>query len=196
MRKFLVTAIALMGLSPVAVSSPAQATPGCIGSQIDKVDAWSEVVGYSYYTWPARLPQFAKLRVTASTIYAYCPNGTWSSLVRVKGASYCYSWSEGYSPNGYFDGVKFNPFYFDDNEEVNPGEVKVNDDGSWQNCVDYWIPTENRRWFEMEHSPGWTMSGWVVVKYNPDTDIDWRIDGSSVKYFHPSTDPNVSGWYS
>lgn len=186
-------------LVPVAVMQPAQATAGCGGTQIDKVDVWSNRVTYLYYVFPDPfLPRSARLRISESVVYAFCPQGTAVDLVKVKMIDYCYSWTEGDEPDSYFQGVKYNPYFLDDNESVNPPQAFVentnNDD--LQKCLTHTVPLTDRVWFEMSQEPRWRVSCWIAVALNNDKHHDMIYDGSTTKYFRPAEDNNVSGWYS
>jgi hypothetical protein len=111
----------------------------------------------------------------------------------VKSISWC--WTDYPSKVDNFRGAKFNANFFSDGPDVNTPEYLVADNNGWQNCRVQEIRPSSRKWQLMGDSPGWTVSSWIVLSWQPDWEDTFKYDGNSHKYFHPSKDPNVSKWY-
>lgn len=191
MRKILLSLLLVVAmLMPVGLStSPAAAdTAGCAGRYKLKADNW---VKDTYYTnFASRLPDTRKIRLVATAGYWFCPNGTGVNKVKVKWVDFCYTHLENRA--AIFDGVKFNPYFFDDNTDSNPPTTKVPNDYTVQNCKRYDITTE--KWLRMSQSPGWTVTSWIVLDLFPDEERVFRWGGSRIKYFHPQDDVSLTGW--
>lgn len=192
-------AIVMVFVSMVFVSlasaPTASAVEGCTSQVILKGDNWSNTVNWQEPS--AGVPSIKHIRLSATTGYWFCPNGDRVNKIKVLWVEFCWSHLDGESL--WFDGVKFNPYYFDDNNETNPPQIKVNDDGTIQNCKNLDIAGSQEVWMGMGASPGWTVSSWIVRVGWPDAHWDFRTNmsntNSTVKYFHPAEDVNLGNWH-
>jgi hypothetical protein len=134
----------------------------------------------------------------------WCPNGAYPNLLKVKNISWCWTRLNHSVNFSNFGGFRFNAYFADDvSNRSNPPEITVQDEGrtDLQRCEVQDIPAAQEDWLGMPNSPFWTATGWWRIHDDPDRQFDFRLggfphEGPRIRYFHPSDDPNVSGWYS
>lgn len=177
-------------------TAPAHAVEGCHSKVVLKADTWGNNVSWMYPKRPT-VPGMAETRIVGTTAYWYCPNGSRVDKIKPKWVQWCWTWMS--DPVWWFDGVKFNGYWADDNTTSNPPGVKVPDDETIQNCRVQDIDSELERWLKMSQSPAWTISSWIVRHGMPDEHWDMRTNmrdtRSTIKYFHPLEDVNIGRWH-
>lgn len=189
----------LLAMSPLAIvltaPSPANAVTGC-NSQVQlRGDSWSENVGYWGPDFPSIRPNFFVIRLTATTAYWICPNGSAATLVKPKWTEFCWSHIDPTHGSDNFTGVTFNPYYYDSNTVSNPPETKVADDGSVQNCKNYNIPEADERWLSLAQNARWKVTAWVNKFSFPDTEKVFNWGGNDYKPFVPPDDVALGDWH-
>lgn len=170
--------------------------------QLPRAEAASQIhVRYQMQTWKNTITAHAPsghdylMDVTHYAYYLYWPDGTSVDKVSVYAFQACYRFAPNVPPNvwnSYFNGLKANPYFDDDNEAVNPGSITVPESGA-DGCKSYTIPVSSRKWFEMSQSPGTSVSGSIVWTFGslgwPDQGITWKTsDGSTTKFWQPDND--------
>lgn len=190
------TIVLLLGLSFLfnveKAEAQAREIEGCKGKYILKAQPW---VLDTYYQVPHRvLIDLRNIRLSATTAYYYCPNGVRASKIKPLWVALCYSHLE--RAHWMFDGVKFEGRWADYDSTINLPVVKVEDDGTEQNCTTYNIPSDSERWLEPLKSAGWLIRAEIVRHARPD-EVRWFRDDDASKFriFTPETDASLSDWY-
>lgn len=168
---------------PVGTAS-AETYTGCS----TKVETWARNAWYTDFI--IATPVDMKVRLVANTIYKFCYNGDRTNTVKPLKANYCWTFiSDRLFTADEFQGVSFNGYYWDDNEDTNPPTFVVGDDGSVQNCG---VQDLDSPVLEMSQSPAWSMTAFIKVRLQPDTEAVFKVDGHSYRYFHPGDDLTIS----
>lgn len=159
---------------------------------VEKRDYWSMNRSYAAPDNVGAGTHIETYKVSVASNYYFWPDAAGVNKIAVIGGSVCYQRLQG---NGsLFQGVSANPYYFDDNDDVNPGATDVGDDGTDYDCKTFTVATSSRVWFRMSQSPGWKATGKVRKAFSNDDDFNFTWSGSTTKYFHPGDDPDVGDW--
>jgi hypothetical protein len=203
MKKFLVTLFALPLLTLAAPVHADDDEPpsvdermiaNCIGPVQKRADNWSNTVVYVgpliQRPWQASPHE---TRLTATVVYWYCPNGGNQWLVKPIFTDFCYTHIDPVHASANFNGVKFNPYYFDENEGSNPPDVDVPDAGQ-QECKKQSIALENRKWLEATDHPHWKVTAWIKLFSFPDHEHVFKWNDFDLKPLQPLNDPALGPW--
>lgn len=178
------------------VSAPtANAVDGCTSKVQLRADSWSENVGYWGPDFPSIRPNFFVIRLTATTGYWVCPNGSLPTKVKPLWTDFCWSHIKPTHGSDNFTGATFNPYYYDDNTITNPPGTKVDDDSSVQNCKKYNIPTSDEKWLSITQHARWNVVAWVNKFSFPDTEREFDWNGNNWKPFQPDDDVSLGPWH-
>lgn len=193
-KLFIILAMFATLLMPISIAAPANAgQPGCSSDVQDRAETWSERTVFVSYEGPEpMIPHVREIILTGTVIYYFCPNGNKVNQIKPRDISWCYTLPEG--SGVLFDGVKFNAYFFDDNTEVNPPQVKVSD-GGVQNCRNQAIANTEQKWLRMPQSPGWKISSWIVLHIGPDDHVQFTAGSAPVRFLHPDEAVDITGWY-
>jgi hypothetical protein len=160
---------------------------------VERRDTWTETRSYSAPNSVGVGTHIETYQDSISTDYQFWPDGDGINKIAVIGVWVCYHRTQG---NGtLFQGVNGNTYYFDDDDDLNVGDLAVNDDGTANNCNHYVIPNSFRKWFKMSQSPAWRATGKLRIAYTNDQNFNFTWAGSTTKYFHPGDDLDISDWY-
>lgn len=185
-RIFVAFALLFAAVVPAfAFTAPANAaTTGCS----TKVETWGRNATFTAIG-TFGLPGEGELRLVGNVVYERCFNGDRVNTIQPKKLNFCYTWvsERWYFPA--FDGVKFNAYIWDDNEDTNPPTIKVGDDNSVQNCRTQSVDSPL---LEMDQSPGWSLTSFIVFSGQPDDEYIFKVNGNPWRYFHPDEDLTLS----
>lgn len=178
----------------VSTTAPAQADiPGCTSKWRLMGDNWSENRWYSDLDGGT----FYNIRLTATTGYTWCKPDDANGRVKPRWVDFCYSHLNSSRGGPLFNGVKFNPYFYDPNTVTNPPTTLVPNDGSVQNCVKYNIPAEDERWLSPigQGWASWKVTAWVRLVDKEDLEVVFHDDSQDhSKNFWPWNDVTLGDW--
>ena len=158
-----------------------------------KTETWSMIRMYAAPNTVGTGTHVESYSDIVTTTYLFWPDGNSVNKIAITGFEVCYHRNAG---NGaLFQGVSANPFYADNNDIVNPGQLDADDDGTANNCNNYGIPLDQRVWFRMDQDPGWEVLGKIRIKFMNDDDFDFKWGGNTTRYFTPGDDPDLGDWF-
>lgn len=195
MKRFLaglMSSILFLGLL-VAAPAPAYAMKGCSSAVVDKADTWGKDV--QYITSDGKLPDVHTLRLAATVVYVFCPNGERPWKVKPKTIDFC--WSFIYNEEHItFEGVDFDANVYDKDASDSVLGFGVGDDGTIQNCKTWKIPYSHRQWLQRGQDPRWAVD-YEVLRWGPipNETGHFRWNEKGWKPFRPADDIKVSRWY-
>lgn len=179
------------------VNSPAHAVFGCNGGTREQVSQWHQKQNYQHPTADHGITATEQVELQANLIYWACPNGSAPYIVKPKTFDFCWFLPDSDASHVWFDGVRFNAHAYDSSgKENDPPTVIVPDDGTRQNCVDYNIPDEYEKWYQMSADPRWNV--WTQIRVSSWDDTSWKnwdTPTRGTKLLDTANDQVLSGWF-
>jgi hypothetical protein len=184
------------GPEPVINARPVTIA-GCADPATLKASPWGKNITVPSYP-PGIMDLNATLRLGAYVKYWRCPaTATKPVKALVVSMRFCVTKMDK-NPAQPLRGLDFDPFYFDENEEVDPLTKVWNfpnglhGEAGTQKCAVQTVPNGQQKWFEFPQEPGWSLEGKTRLEGYKDRYWFFGTDTADVKHLRGADDPDAS----